>query len=125
MKKLMFLLIITLAGTTLFGETIEEGRWSQTASTAGMGVDVSMTIVQETPHIISLDSDNGWQGYAWYVEDKELYAGFFELLRDESHEGRDDWTGEVFQFILEFDGLTLTIKAKSEEHAFQATFWKK
>ncbi len=122
--KHKFLLTILLFGiSNLFANTINPGLWVQTASTAGEGESVAMQITCKTPHIISLDSNNGWVGYAWYVDDKDLYSGFFELLEPEMEVNKENWAGEVFNFILSYDGLTLTMKAKSPEREFQSTFW--
>lgn len=126
MKRTILLTVLILYvvfGT--FADMISEGWWLQTASTAGEGDNVAMEVTVETPHIISLDSNNGWVGYAWYVEEKDLYTGFFELLMPEMKKDKENWAGEVFQFILSYDGLTLTMKAKSQERHFMATFWQK
>ncbi|MDC7220681.1 MAG: hypothetical protein PQJ59_12165 [Spirochaetales bacterium] len=122
----MLIMIATGALATVTAEQIPEGWWTQTASTAGdSDMIVAMNINCETPHIISLDSNNGWIGYAWYSEAEDLYKGFFELIRPESAPERKDWTGEVFQVELGFDGLTLTMQAASDNRKFQATFWQK
>jgi len=104
-------------------EPIEEGWWMQTASTAGEGVNVAMEVTAMTPHIISLKSNNGWVGYAWYSEETQQYTGFFELIKPSMDP--NDWTGEVFQIVLTYDGLTLTMRAHSTYREFHATFWMK
>lgn len=125
MKKLFIFILLTNMTFGIFSEKISEGWWTQTASTAGEANNIAMEVKFLTPHIISLDSNNGWIGFAWYVEEKDLYTGFFELVMPESKNDKDNWAGEVFQFILSYDGLTLTMKAKSSEHDFMATFWMK
>jgi hypothetical protein len=125
MKRVFFVLVICLFSFTLSAQMISEGWWHQTASTAGEGDNIAMEVTEMTPHIISLESNNGWVGYAWYVEEKNLYTGFFELLKEVNYSDKEDWSGEVFNFTLTYDGLTLTMKAKSKEHSFLATYWKK
>ncbi|MDC7224730.1 MAG: hypothetical protein PQJ60_13375 [Spirochaetales bacterium] len=126
MKKILLFSLIVLLGSLLGAEPVKEGWWTQTASTAGeSAMTVAMKVTAETPRIISLDSNNGWLGYAWYDEEKDVYTGFFELIRPESSDERNDWTGEVFQIVLSFDGLTLTLQAESPERDFKATYWQK
>ena len=124
MKRLIIFTIIVLS--TVFGtfaDTISDGWWAQTASTAGEGENVAMEVKSVTPHIITLDSNNGWVGYAWYDAEKDLYTGFFELTMQETDNATQSWVGEVFHFTLCYDGLTLTMKAKSSVEDFNATFW--
>lgn len=125
MKRIILLTVLILGVVTFtYSDMVTEGCWVQTASTAGEGDSVAMEISVKTPHIISLDSNNGWIGYAWYVEEEKLYKGFFELIMPEVTHDSENWADEVFQFILSYDGLTLTMKAVSPEREFQATFWK-
>ena len=125
MKRSIILIVLTLC--TVFGtfaDSISDGWWAQTASTAGEGENVAMEIKSVTPHIITLNSNNGWIGYAWYDDEKDLYTGFFELTM-QKHNDIKSWTGEVFNFTLYYDGLTLTMKAESSVDDFKATFWAK
>ena len=126
MKRSIILIVLTLC--TVFGtfaDSISDGWWAQTASTAGEGENVAMEIKSVTPHIITLNSNNGWIGYAWYDDEKDLYTGFFELTMQKMHNDIKSWTGEVFNFTLYYDGLTLTMKAESSVDDFKATFWAK
>ncbi len=126
MKRTIILILITLYSVFgTFADSINNGWWTQTASTAGEGENVAMEVKSVTPHIITLDSNNGWIGYAWYDEEKDLYTGFFELIIPEIDKDNESWAGNVFQFTLCYDGLTLTMKAESSEKDFQATFWAK
>ncbi len=126
MKRTIILILITLYSVFgTFADSINNGWWTQTASTAGEGENVAMEVKSVTPHIITLDSNNGWIGYAWYDEEKDLYTGFFELIMPEIDNDNESWAGNVFQFTLCYDGLTLTMKAESSEKDFQATFWAK
>jgi len=126
MRRTILLSVLFLLFTCgIFSEPVKPGWWLQTASTAGNGENIAMEVKSVTPHIITLDSNNGWLGYAWYVEEKDMYTGFFELLMPIQQSDKTNWAGEVFQFILDFDGLTLTMKAKSKQNNFMATFWKK
>jgi hypothetical protein len=126
MKKTLFIILVLLLTGILWAENVQDGWWTQTASTAGdADMIVAMKITEQTPHIISLASNNGWVGYAWYDEGEGCYSGFFELVRPASAPERDDWTGEVFHMTLTYDGLTLTMKAESPERDFRATYWHK
>ncbi len=126
MKRTIILTILTLCSVLgTFADSISDGWWAQTASTAGEGENVAMMVKSVTPHIITLDSNNGWVGYAWYDDEKDLYTGFFELTMIKMHNTIESWAGEVFHFSLCYDGLTLTMKAKSSVGDFKATFWEK
>lgn len=124
-RQIILIILLKLVTFSIFAEKINDGWWNQTASTAGDGNNIAMEVKSLTPHIISLDSNNGWIGFAWYEEDKNIYTGFFELIMPESTHDKDNWAGEVFHFNLSYDGLTLTMKAKSQERDFMATFWEK
>lgn len=126
MKRIVILTILALY--TVFGafaDSISNGWWVQTASTAGEGDNVAMEVKSVTPHIITLDSNNGWVGYAWYDNEKDLYTGFFELTMPQVDNDMKSWAGKVFHFTLSYDGLTLTMKAESSVSNFCATFWAK
>lgn len=98
------------------------GEWLQTASTAGDCEDCVLTIKLMAPHIFYLDSSNGWVGSVYYNEDG-TYTGFMELTKETGN--GNDWSQEIFQLNISYDGLTLTLKADSQEHNFKATFWEK
>lgn len=117
------LILCTVFGT--FADSISDGWWTQTASTAGEGENVAMEVKSFTPNTITLDSNNGWVGYAWYNDEKDLYTGFFELTMPKIDNNMESWAGEVFHFTLCYDGLTLTMKAESSVGEFNATFWPK
>jgi len=136
MRKIILILISTLL---VFGMNADEkndkmvekevipasilaGEWLQTASTAGDCEDCILSVKQLTPHIFYLNSSNGWVGSVWYKNDG-YYTGFMELTK--KNEDGNDWSNEIFQLVLSYDGLTLTLKAASEEHHFIATFWEK
>lgn len=124
-KTVLILAFILFATASVTAETISSGWWVQTASTAGEGENVAMEVKVETPHIISLHSNNGWVGYAWYSPEDDCYNGFFELLMAVENDTKESWANEVFLFTLDYDGLTLTLEAKSSEREFKATFWMK
>ncbi len=122
-KSIFFLILfIPLSICYLSGETIERGDWFQTSSTAGDSSEIVMSIIQITPHIIQLDSNNGWVGYAWYSETEDEYTGFFELLKDTGYR-KDGWTNQVFRIRLIKEGKTITLEGRNEtDESFTATF---
>lgn len=126
MKRSVILIFLTLCTFfSTFADSISDGWWAQTASTAGEGKNVAMEIKSITPHTITIESNNGWVGYAWYDDEKDLYTGFFELTLPIAVNNMKSWVGEVFHFTLSYDGLTLTLDAKSSKDDFKATFWPK
>lgn len=126
MKKIVLLVSLILCSFSLaVAAPVTPGEWVQTASTAGEGDNVAMEVKMETPHIISLHSNNGWVGYAWYNSEMDCYTGFFELLLADDSDSKENWSNEVFQLTLKYDNLTLTMDAKSPEREFKATFWMK
>jgi len=96
--------------------------WFQTSSTAGDAPDIVMSIIQVTPHIVQLDSNNGWVGFAWYSEADDEYSGFFELLKDTGMK-MEGWTNKVFRIRMVKDNRTIVLEGANEndEH-FTATF---
>ncbi|MBB6482058.1 hypothetical protein [Spirochaeta isovalerica] len=125
MNKGICILIFTLFFLPLFtaaAEMIEPGDWFQTSSTAGDAPDVVMSIVEVTPHIIQLDSNNGWVGFAYYNETEDEYSGFFELLKD-TGEQKKGWTNQVFRIRMVQDHKTLVLEGKNpSDERFTATF---
>jgi len=125
MNKGKFILIIVLLCmplSTVMAEMIEPGDWFQTSSTAGDVPDIVMSIVEVTPHIIQLDSNNGWVGFAYYDESEDEYIGFFELLKDTDGEKRG-WTNQVFRIRLVQDRKTLVLEGMNPSNErFAATF---
>jgi hypothetical protein len=122
-KKNLLLFILTMAFFSyLSAETIEPGDWFQTSSTAGDAPDIVMSIIQVTPHIIQLDSNNGWVGFAWYSDREDEYTGFFELLKDTGNK-MEGWTNKVFTIRMMKDNKTVTLYGENEIHDhFTATF---
>ena len=122
-KKIqLFSLVLTIWVSVLSAETIEAGDWLQTSSTAGDAPDIIMSIIQVTPHIIQLDSNNGWVGYAWYSEMEDEYSGFFELLKD-TGQRKEGWTNRIFTIRLVKDNRTIVLEGKNEmDEYFSATF---
>ena len=126
MKRIIILAALVLCSVIgSFAEPVESGWWTQTASSAGDIDNVAMEIKSTTPHIITLESNNGWLGYAWYNQEEDIYTGFFELTIKKMDDSINNWAEEVFHFTLSYDGLTLTMKAESNVDDFNATFWKK
>ena len=123
MKSFLFLIFfISLINNHLSAEIIDPGDWFQTSSTAGDSSDIVMSIIQVTPHIIQLDSNNGWVGYAWYSEIEDEYTGFFELIKD-TGDRKEGWTNKIFKIRLVKDKKTVTLEGKNEmDEYFTATF---
>ena len=121
-NTLLILFIFAFALSFLPAEIIEPGDWFQTSSTAGDAPDIVMSVIQVTPHIIQLDSNNGWVGYAWYSEEEDEYDGFFELLKD-TGKRMEGWTNKVFKIRMVKDHMTVVLQGVNEkdEH-FTATF---
>jgi hypothetical protein len=121
-KALIFILMTALSAGALYAEKVEAGDWFQTSSTAGDAPDIIMSVIQVTPHIIQLDSNNGWVGYAWYSDKEDEYTGFFELLKDTGMK-KEGWTNKVFRIRLVRDMNTITLEGINEmEETFSATF---
>lgn len=119
-----FIVVLLLIGPVLSvsAEKIEPGDWFQTSSTAGDAPDIVMSIVQITPHIIQLDSNNGWVGFAWYNDKEDEYNGFFELLKDTGNK-KSGWTNQVFRIRMVQDKNTLVLQGENQaEEQFTATF---
>jgi len=123
MKKELLIFILTIVFVSFVSaDIIEPGDWFQTSSTAGDAPDIVMSIIQVTPHIIQLDSNNGWVGYAWYSEKEDEYSGFFELLKD-TGDRTEGWTNTVFTIRLVKDHKTVLLEGLNErEEYFSATF---
>ncbi len=119
---LLSLILATLFVSFIQAGEIEPGDWFQTSSTAGDAPDIVMSIVEVTPHIIQLDSNNGWVGFAWYSEIEDEYTGFFELLKDTGMR-MEGWTNRVFRIRMIKDNRTVLLEGVNEkdEH-FTATF---
>lgn len=122
-KVCFFFLVLSFAsGSFLSAEKIEPGDWFQTSSSAGDAPDIVMSIIQVTPHIIQLDSNNGWVGYAWYNEDEDEYSGFFELLKDTGMR-KEGWTNKVFRIMMVHDRKTIILDGvNGDDEHFSATF---
>lgn len=122
-KKILLIIMLSALFITLMqAENIEPGDWFQTSSTAGDAPDIVMSIIQVTPHIIQLDSNNGWVGYAWYSEKEDEYNGFFELLKDTGKK-MEGWTNKVFRIRMMKDNKTVVLEGVNErEEHFTATF---
>ncbi len=120
--SLLFFLFVSLSLCNLSADIVEPGDWFQTSSTAGDSSGIVMSVIQVTPHIIQLDSNNGWVGYAWYSDAEDEYSGFFELLKD-TGERKDGWTNQIFRIRIVKDNKTVTLEGENEidEH-FMATF---
>ncbi|MBN2656997.1 MAG: hypothetical protein JXR86_08045 [Spirochaetales bacterium] len=119
---ILMMALIFLPALSLSAEMIEPGDWFQTSSTAGDVPDVVMSIVDVTPHIIQLDSNNGWVGFAYYDEMEDEYSGFFELLNDKGGR-KGGWTNQVFRIRLVLDHKTLVLEGKNpSDERFTATF---
>lgn len=125
MNKGKYTIILLLLFTPFFAvsaEMIDSGDWYQTSSTAGDAPDVIMSVVEITPHIIQLDSNNGWVGFAYYNDVEDEYSGFFELLKDTGSQ-KEGWTNQVFRIRMVLDHKTLVLDGiNSEEEHFRATF---
>lgn len=121
-RVLLSLILSTLFVSVIQAGEIEPGDWFQTSSTAGDAPDIVMSIVDVTPHIIQLDSNNGWVGFAWYSEEEDEYTGFFELLKDTGPK-MEGWTNKVFRIRMVQDNRTLVLEGvnQKDEH-FTATF---
>ncbi len=117
-----FFLLLSLLLPSLLAETVPEGEWKQTASTAGSVDGLTVSITKKTPHIITLVANNGWVGYAYYDPKFGVYQGFLELVGTGGN-SPTDWRNEVFLLTLKYDGLTLTLDATSPERSFKATYW--
>ena len=119
---LLIFFLISIFAYSLQAEIIEPGDWFQTSSTAGDAPDIVMSIIQVTPHIIQLDSNNGWVGFAWYSEAEDEYTGFFELIKDTGMR-MEGWTNKVFRIKMMLDHKTVVLQGVNEmdEH-FTATF---
>lgn len=116
-----FILTIFLSHN-LLADTIEPGDWFQTSSTAGDAPDIVMSVIEVTPHIIQLDSNNGWVGFAWYNEQEDEYTGFFELLKDTGSK-MEGWTNQVFRIRMVKDSRTVLLEGVNQSgERFTATF---
>lgn len=122
MKKALFTMILVVWASALTAGEISSGTWMQTASTAGEA-ECSLQIRTVTDSIISIDASNGWKGFAYYDENGDRYAGFFELLPN-SRNPNAQWRNRVFTIDMSFDGLTLTLNGESGDLKFAATYWK-
>lgn len=116
-KMLFYFLFSTLLVFLLPAEVLEPGDWYQTSSTAGDAPDIIMSVIEITPHIVQLDSNNGWVGYAWYSETEDEYNGFFELLKD-TGEKMEGWTNKIFRIRLVLDKKTLSLEGMNEMDEF-------
>ena len=114
-------LIVSVA--MLYAGEIESGVWKQTSSTAADCPDCTITVSQLTPHIIQLDANNGWIGFAYYVTEKDEYQGFLEL-EIFSKKTPKNWIRRIFSIRLIREHLTLTLDAKSPDVSFSATYRK-
>jgi len=121
-RLLVTIVLFFMPLSAVMAEMIEPGDWFQTSSTAGDVPDIVMSIVEVTPHIIQLDSNNGWVGFAYYNEMEDEYIGFFELLKDSNGEKRG-WTNQVFRIRLVQDRKTLVLEGiNPSDERFAATF---
>jgi len=119
---LLFLFFAVFFTNNLWADIIEPGDWFQTSSTAGDSSDIIMSIIQVTPHIVQLDSNNGWVGYAWYSEIEDEYSGFFELIKDTGIK-KEGWTNQIFKIKLVKDNKTVSLEGINENNEyFTATF---
>lgn len=122
---LVCVILILLTGTVLSmqAEQIEPGVWKQTSSTAGDCPDCTVTITQLSPHIIGLDANNGWIGFAYYISGKDEYTGFLELKNIEQAHLKN-WKDKVFIMRLMLDKMTLNLEGETEDISFTATYRK-
>lgn len=107
--------------SVLYAGRIDTGTWKQTSSTAGDCPDCRITVTQHTPHIIKLEANNGWLGFAYYIPANDEYKGFMELKKGAKHR-KENWKNIVFSIRLVRERMTLNLDAESEPVDFSATY---
>lgn len=120
-SKIVVILLLLVIPAGVFADTISEGFWLQTSSTAGDCAGCGIAIVMKTPHTLEIVGNNGWMGYAYYDMAKDEYKGFLELTKDPDP-SINDWSGEVIHFVLTYEGKTITIETISGKIDFIATY---
>ena len=83
-----------------------------------------VTVTQPAPHIIELEANNGWIGFAYYLADKDEYHGFFELQTIPNVSFEEHWADKVFIIKLIFERFTLNLEAEAEGISFSSTYRK-
>ena len=115
------LLILTVNASGVYAGKITPGIWGQTSSTAGECLDCTITITEETPHMIKILANNGWVGYAHYVPAKDEYHGFLELEKGAAPPGAN-WKNTVFSMKLFLDLVTVNIEGWTNKIRFKSTY---
>ena len=111
---------LLVASTNALAEQIPEGTWRQTSSTAGDCPNCTIKIKKVAPHIIEIGSNNGWIGYAYYIQGKDIYKGASEW---KSGQG-GAYENTIFINELIYEGRTLTMKGHSNKLDAVSTYRK-
>jgi hypothetical protein len=118
---MLFPAILALASYKAAAEQIPPGVWQQTSSTAGDCSNCEVKITPITPHILQISSNNGWTGYAYYIQQDDKYRGAFQW---EAGKG-GAYENVVFLVEMIYEGKTLWFNAKSDPLSFSSTYRKK
>lgn len=94
------------------------GKYKQTSSSAGDCANCEITISREVPHIIKISANNGWIGYAYYIEQDAKYYGAFQWKSGLGY----GYPNVLFIINLTYGGGTLVMNADSDPLSFTATF---
>ncbi len=122
MKRLFLsLVVIGFFSINLVASQVSTGVWKQTSSTAGDCSSCEIKIIKPTNHIIQINSNNSWIGYAYYNQSTDSYKGAFEWKKGDG----GAYENHVFLIELVYEGKTLTMKAKGTKLTFSTTYRKK
>jgi len=118
MKKVFIGLLLSF--NIIFAGQVPSGSWSATSSNAGDCPTCKIKITKITPHIISIVSNNGWVGYAYYNSSTDSYKGASEW---KSGQG-GSYENVIFLLDIVYENRTLTIKGKTTKGTIISTYRK-
>jgi len=123
MKKIssLFFGVMIIFTTNAFAERIPEGAWNATSSTAGDCPNCTINVKKSTPNIITITANNGWVGYAYYIQSKDMYKGAMEWKAGQG----GAYENHIFFIELTYEGKTLTQRAHGTKLDFSTTYRKK
>lgn len=123
MLKILIVSIMCVFSSISIAEQASEGVYGQTSASPHVG-DCStceIKISKLTPHVVQIDANNGWVGFAYYSQQDEKYRGAFEWKSGKG--GAYDKV--LFLIDLIYEGQTLTMNARSNSLNFSTTYRKK
>lgn len=112
---------ITALSINATASQVPTGVWGQTSSTTGDCSNCEIKITKPTPHIIQINSNNEWVGYAYYNQSSDSYKGAFEWKAGKG----GAYNNHIFLINLVYEGKTLTMKANGSKLKFSTTYRQK